>query len=138
MTLRIRETENFDGESLKRQLTYKQKVGGRVIEIQKKISQRDFEDLWEIAINKLEKIRYHFVVKKDYLWEVDFFLDKKDKPYLALAEHEMPEAQEEPDFIPSLISKHLIFAVPLSDTRFSSRRLAEVSYAKNLYNSFLR
>lgn len=136
MTLRVREINDMDGNALKRQLTYKQKISSRLIEIEKKISQRDFEDLWEITSNRLEKIRYHLVVKKKkkYLWEVDFFLHD-GKPYIALAEHEMPEDQMEPDFIPDLICKNLVFAVPANDTRFSSKKLADVPYAKTLNNS---
>lgn len=139
-TLRLRELIDLkDDKTKKRQLTYKQKVNGRIVEIEKKIDHRDFEDLWQLANSKLEKIRYHFLFKKGkekYLWEVDFFLDGDGYTYFALAEHEMPEGQLEPEFIPPIISKNLLYAVSNHDMRFSSKKLACITYAKNLYKSF--
>jgi CYTH domain-containing protein len=112
-------------------MCYKQKVKGRVIEIQKKISRRDFEDLWSVSMGKLEKVRYNLVYGSA-IWEVDFFKDDSET-YFALAEIEMPESQLKPDFIPGIITSNLIYEVARSDDRFASKRLADVNYARKLY-----
>jgi len=112
-------------------MCYKQKVKGRVIEIQKKISRRDFEDLWSVSMGKLEKIRYN-LVHGSAIWEVDFFKDI-DETYFALAEIEMPESQLQPDSIPDIIMSNLIYEVDRSDDRFASKRLADINYARKLY-----
>lgn len=132
-SLRIRET---DGK--RHEMTYKQKVNDRVVEIETKISQRDFNDLWSVAANKLDKIRYNVMTtikSGTYCWEVDFFKDHHDHNYIAVAEHEMPEGQLEVSYIPKIIKRNLVFPVPRSDDRFASKRLANVKYAKDLYNS---
>jgi CYTH domain-containing protein len=139
MSLRIRETLDGRGEggSERYELTFKQKVKNRVIEVEKKLDQRDFEDLWNIAINRLEKIRYDVHVEDDlgvpYHWEVDAFKDHTHKTYIIVAEHEMPEDMETPAFVPPVIRQNLIYAVPRSDDRFASKKIADVKYAKKLY-----
>lgn len=115
-------------------LTYKQKVANRVVEIEKKIDYRDFSDLWHMALNKIEKIRYVIPIR-DYLWEIDFFKDHHHKTYFAQAEVEMVEGLEKPDSIPCFINDNLVYSVPRSDGRFASKRLSHVKYAKDLYNS---
>lgn len=116
-------------------MTFKHSVKGRVIEIEKKIDQRDFDDLWEVSMNKLEKVRYK--VTKPDVWEIDFFKDHHDHTYFAMAEFEMPEGQKQPTVVPDFITKHLIHEVPLTDTKFSSKLLADVRYATDLYGSLV-
>ncbi len=137
MSLRIRETNNH-----RYTLTFKQKVNNRVVEIEKKMDKRDFEDLWTVSVNKLEKIRYDINFfdydNNPYLWEVDAFKDHEHKTYIIIAEHEMPEGDESPHFIPDLISENLIYSVPDSDDRFASKKVADVKYAKKLYESLIK
>jgi CYTH domain-containing protein len=128
-------------------LTYKQKMpevpgrDGRTIEIETDMNEQDWHDLfYEVAVEKLVKTRYHLHASKDghdYVWEIDFFWEKHHNnghPYFVLAEHEMPEGQDQPDFIPELIQKYLIYAVPRKHTHeFSSRRLSDHHYAKEKY-----
>jgi CYTH domain-containing protein len=134
MSLRIRETNDERYE-----LTFKQKVNNRVVEIEKKINARDFEDLWSVSVNRLEKIRYdmRFLDKNSqvHMWEVDAFKDHDHNTYMMLAEHEMPEGVEEPNYIPSLIRETLVYAVPRIDDRFASKKIADVKYAKKLYGN---
>lgn len=110
--------------------TLKVTTAGRTIEIEKKIDSRDFEDLWNIALNKLEKVRY--VVKSKEVWEIDFFKDYKDEIYMAVAEVEIPEDEYEPTFLPDIIQKNLFYTVPLTDTRFSNKLLGDARYASQL------
>jgi len=136
-SLRVRETIEEEKSGVKHEICIKQRAGSRVIEIEKKLDNRDFHDLWDISLNRLEKIRYN-CVWKGQLWEVDFFKNHEQQNYFAMAEHEMPEGQISPDFIPARIKEHLIFEVPLDDDRFSSKRIACVNHAKKLYESLIR
>ena len=116
--------------------TYKQKVGDRVIEIEKKIDERDGNDLWSVCIGKLEKDRY--VLQEDNLtWEVDFFKNG-EQVYFVLAEVELAEGAPRPanDKMPSLIKNHILYEVALDDDRFSSKKLSDVEFATNLYSLF--
>lgn len=127
MSLRIRSSDDS-----KYELTFKRKVRGRVIEIEQKLNARDFNDLWSVAVNRLEKIRYDVVDKKE-VWEVDAFKDHNHETYIVVAEHEMPEGVLEPKRIPVVIKNQLIYSVRLDDDRFASKKLADVKYSKKLY-----
>ena len=114
------------------ELCYKHHFPERLIEIETTIDERDFNDLWSIASCKLIKTRYDIVIKKK-LWEVDFFKTPSGRVYFVQAEHEMPEHQLNPHFIPDIITKHLVYEVPHSDGRFASRKLWNIEYAEKLY-----
>ena len=136
MTLRLRSSQEIikgvaEGE-LKRKLCYKQKVNNRVIEIEKKIDKRDFEDLWTTCLNKVQKYRYSINLNKN-LWEIDFFKNHHNETYFAMAECEMPEGQVEPQFIPDIIQKHMLYSVPLDSDEYSTKRLACITHAKKIY-----
>lgn len=141
MTLRLRSSQEMSFKKVtghpKRKLCYKQKVNDRVIEIEKKIDQRDFSDLWDSTLNRVEKQRYVVNFEKS-LWEIDFFKHHHDETYFVLAEHEMPEDQKQPKYIPEFISKNLIYAVPHDkDDDFSTKRLACAKHAKKLYKELI-
>ena len=109
-----------------------------MIEIEKKIGRRDFLDLFSISSNVHDKTRYDLVYKQDgkkNVWEVDFFKDPsfKNGTYFVMAEHEMPELQLTPDFMPDIISKYLVYEVSINDCRFASRKIANPLYAEGLY-----
>jgi len=139
ISLRVRKS-HYTGQNPKFFLTFKSAANSRVIEIEKKIDERDFNDLWEQALNKLEKVRYlvnasgilESLIEGWRNWEIDFFKDFNDETYFALAEFEMPEGQKEPELIPDFIQRNLIYEVDLTDSRFSSKLLADVRYAKNI------
>ena len=97
-------------------LTLKCNNGRRVmVEIEEKLDKRDFDDLWELSMNRLEKTRY----KMPDGWCVDFFLDHDDAIYFVMAECEMPEEQlGSHKWVPDVITKSLAFAVPTNDPRF--------------------
>lgn len=135
MSARVRETIDHINKS-KYRFCFKQNVDGRVVEIEKKIDRRDFDDLWSKSLNRLEKLRYNLWID-DHLWEVDFFKDREHRTYFALAEHEMPEGQLEPDFIPEIIQKNLIYIPHPEDSHYSSKRLADVRYATRKYEELL-
>lgn len=134
-TLRIRKS-TFSSKKKEKEkfvLCFKQNTGERLLEIEKTINKRDFDDLWNLAKNKLEKIRYEISVRGE-LWEVDYFRDGIET-YFAMAEHEMPEGVLEPSFIPEIIEKYLLFSVQRDDDRFTSRKISNIKYAKELFET---
>ena len=140
MTLRLRSSQEFienklDGQ-IKRKLCYKQKINNRVVEIEKRLDERDFEDLWTACLNKVQKKRYVFIFKK-CTWDIDFFKNHYGETYFAMAECEMPEGQVEPEFIPDIIQKNLLYAVPVDNDQYSTKRLACEQHAKKLYKKLI-
>jgi CYTH domain-containing protein len=118
-------------------LTLKSSVNGRVVEIENQIDERDFNDLWTQCMNKLEKFRYIITDNKNNTWEVDFFKDHNLQNYFCLAEFEMPEGQSQPAFLPPFIKDNLIYEVPLTDCKFSSKLLADIRHANKLYKELI-
>ena len=131
ITVRVRRSISRETQNENFYFTLKVNTSGRVVEIENKIDKRDFEDLWNIALNKLEKIRYEVNFSKD-VWEIDFFKDYKNETYIAVAEIEMPEGRIDPEVVPDFIYKNSIFKVPLTDSRFSNKLLGDARYASKL------
>lgn len=134
ITVRIRKSIKQPSKQESYCFTLKVNTAGRVIEIEKNINKRDFNDLWNIALNKLEKIRYILQNKKEK-WELDFFKDYNGLTYMAVAEIEMPENKKGPDELPEIIKKNLIYKVPLTDNRFSNKLLGDAKYATEILRS---
>jgi CYTH domain-containing protein len=134
MSLRLRNSLNKNDKQ-RFYMTYKcSSTAGRVVEIEKKIDKRDFDDLWPQCMNKLLKTRYEVLHCRE-LWEIDFFRDHNDQNYFVMAEVEMPEGQENPRTFPKIIIDNLIYKVALTDCRFASKLLADTRYTKDLYLS---
>ncbi|RTK96625.1 MAG: hypothetical protein EKK64_03305 [Neisseriaceae bacterium] len=131
ITVRIRKSIEKHNKKCKNYFTLKVNTNGRTVEIEQEIDERDFKDLWNIALNKLQKIRYVLKNKKER-WELDFFKDHKNQTYMAIAEIEMPEEQQHPNTIPDIVKENLIYQVPLIDIRFSNKLLSDARYAKEL------
>lgn len=136
ITVRVRKSTKKNGKS-DYYFTLKVNTAGRVVEIEKNIDKRDFDDLWAICVNKLEKIRY-IVKNNGEVWEMDFFKDYKKETYMAVAEIELPEDQSEPDSLPKIVENNLIYEVPLTDTRFSNKLLASERYALEILQKIKR
>jgi CYTH domain-containing protein len=133
MSCRVRCTRE-NGQA-KWYLTFKQKVTDRVVEIEKKLDERDGMDLWNVAVGKLAKDRYVFD-EKWIKWELDL-LKHDGSIYFILAEVELNEGTPRPKTMPNFMQKHCLYEVPLSDDRFSNKRLGDVNYARDLYNKLL-
>lgn len=133
VSLRFRKSYSNPAKKINYCLTFKYNVaGGRVIEIEKKVEERDFNDLWPQCLNKLHKIRYLVRDMHKQLWEIDFFKDHNEQTYFAMAEFEMPEGKLKPDHIPKFITDNLVYEVALTDSRFASKLLGDVRYAVEL------
>jgi CYTH domain-containing protein len=134
MTTRVRCVECDNNK--KWYLTFKQKtMSGRMCEIEKKLDDRDGEDLWEIAIGKLKKERFSFD-NEDVKWELDFFI-KSGHYYFALVEAELAEGSPRPELI-GFLKPFLIYEVEIDDDRFSNKRLGDVEYATRIYHELTK
>lgn len=102
-----------------------------VFEIEKDITQHEFDTLWPHTDRRLVKLRY--ILKLDNVqWDIDYFFDG-DRLYFAMAECEMPEDMSAPSSIPDFISTAVVYAVPRGETKtYTSGRIADPSYAKKL------
>jgi len=121
-------------------LNIKWRVPDRVVEVETELTTRDFEDLLSQCKERLDKHRYihsHWHNGEELIWEIDlFYKNQNGYPmlYFIMAEHEMPEGQEEPVVIPPLVAEHLVYAVPREETgEFSSRKLSDPHYASGRY-----
>jgi CYTH domain-containing protein len=115
------------------EMTLKRKVPNRVIEITTELGRRDFDDLWELCNPILRKIRFIPAGNPpDQDWVLDMFLNG-DEVYAAIAEVELEEGAPRPT-PPEWLRKAMVYEVPLHDERFSSRSLADVEFARGLYD----
>lgn len=129
MTLRVRSIS--DVKRQKWYVTFKQKVNNRVIEIEKKLDARDGVDLWEVCVGRLTKNRY--IIDVDGLtWELDYFW-KGHHLYFIQAEVELDEGAPRPKKLPDFLNDYILYEVPLTDDRFSNKRLGDAEYANRLY-----
>ncbi len=126
--LRIRRFER-DG-AVSHIFSYKRPVDGVMVEIEREIEPIDFERLWKLRHETLEKVRYS-IPAGDCMWDIDFFKDA-GRTYFALAEVEMPEGREEPPPPPAILEPYIEFLVARDDERFSSKKLADPAYARRM------
>lgn len=149
MTCRVR-SSRLSGESDRRTkwfLTFKQKVRNRVIEVETRLDDRDGNDLWSACVGKLKKDRYVICDELtadngEYsVWEVDFFKTgngfSRTSLYFVLAEVELEEGSPR-IALPDFIKDNLLYEVPLTDDRFSNKRLGDVEYATEMYKKIVQ
>ncbi len=129
---RVRQTEDLASGEIKREFTFKRRVGGHVVEIETAISEDDFMRLWSTREDSLEKIRFAYV-EDDIHWDVDYFGRLKD-PYFIMAEAEMPESRRLDKTVPepSRLIEDFVIHVVGQDHGFSSRRLCSRKYAAKM------
>lgn len=125
-SLRLRETVEQNKEPVC-EMTYKQRENGMNRELEMEISYEDYLAVRKKAKTSLCKTRYYY-----HDWEIDFFRDSTGQVYFVQAEIELPANMAAPKEVPSLIQDHLLHFVERGDNRFSSRRLADIRYAKKL------
>lgn len=112
--------------------TYKHFVNGRVVELEKVLSRRDGIDLWSKCKRKLEKLRY-YVPHRHNLFELDFFrISETPNTHFMMCEVELKEGLPRPE-LPLFIGRHLLYEVPLGDSRFSNTQLWDTTYTAQLY-----
>ncbi len=135
-SVRIRQTITNDQGFPDWQLTFKLKDSDRTIEVENSIDSRDGQDLWSHCYWKLKKDRYVYEFN-DLKWEIDFF-KIKSKVYFILAEVELPENAPRPNKVPYFLKKFILYEVPLTDKRFSNKRLWNMKYATKMYSKLLK
>jgi CYTH domain-containing protein len=131
--LRIRRFETAQGAQ--HIFSFKRPVGAEMVEIETPISAVDFDRLWTLRRETLEKARFHLAAG-DCGWDVDFF-KSGGRTYFALAEVEMPEGRTDLPATPAIIAPHVVMLVPPDDQRFASKKLADTSHAARLARDLL-
>jgi len=127
--LRIRSIEC--GGRVRHIFSYKRPVDDQMVEIETEIAPIDFERLWTLRRETLQKMRYSWADGR-FHWDVDFFKTDDNRTYFTQAEVEMPEEQSEPPPLPPSLADHLLATAPAGDPRFASKRLADRAHAEKL------
>jgi len=127
--LRIRSIE--EAGKVRHIFSYKRPVDDQMVEIETEIAAADFERLWKIRRETLQKARLTW---RDghFQWDVDFFKRDDGSTYFALAEVEMPEGETSPPPPPAILAPHVLVLAPRNDPRFTSKRLADQEHAERL------
>jgi CYTH domain-containing protein len=126
--LRIRSIESKG--AVRHIFSFKRPVDDQMVEIETEIAPIDFERLWTLRRETLQKARYSWRDGR-FHWDVDFF-KAGDRTYFALAEVEMPEAETVPPPPPAILAPHVLLLAPRGDPRFTSKRLADKAHAERL------
>jgi len=111
--------------------TYKRPVDDQMVEIETEIAPVDFDRLWKLRRETLQKARYSWN-EGHFHWDVDFFKTDDGRTYFALAEVEMPEGDSVPPPPPAELASHVLLLAPRNDPRFTSKRLADPGHAERL------
>ncbi len=129
----------FDPNYVDYFLTYKHMINGELIEVETDILSEDYSKLNKRALSRLCKVRHKILDGFD-TWEVDLFYRKfsDNLPYFILAEIELPVGQAAPTTIPSVISKHLLYEVPIGNNEFSNTKLCYIQLAEEKYQELLK
>jgi len=127
--LRIRAIDQ--GGRTRHVFSFKRLVDDQMVEIETDLAAVDFERLWKVRRESLQKVRYSWRDGR-FHWDVDFFKADDGRTYFALAEVEMPEAETTPPPPPAILAPHVLMLAPRNDPRFSSKRLADRGHAERL------
>jgi len=127
--LRIRAIDQ--GGRTRHIFSYKRPVDDQMVEIETEIAAVDFERLWTLTRETLQKVRYSWRDGR-FHWDVDFFKTEAGGTYFALAEVEMPEAEKTPPPPPAVLAPYVLLLAPRNDPRFTSKRLADRGHAERL------
>lgn len=117
---------------------YKQKISGKVLEIETAVSSEDYDLAMVAANSQLRKMRFKVPVKNG-VWDIDYFLS--DAPgshdsivYFVMAEYEHEKGT--PVEVLDVLAPHVRLAVPHNNShQYSSRKLCDREYARRLYSS---
>jgi len=104
---------------------------GELVEIETPISREDFELLWPLRVQSVQKTR-HIKVVGDEEWVVDFLRDDAGDVFFVLAEVELPRFQAEPRAVVDELAGFVLHAVAADDNRFTNKKLADRDYALGL------
>lgn len=116
--------------------TYKIKAGDKLVEIEKTIEPADFDLLWPLTTDRVDKIRFphvHPQDEDDVAWDIDLFLDDTGAFYYAMAECEMAPSKRKPKSILPVLVPHLVYEVPPKRAEeFTNVKLSDPAYARSL------
>ncbi len=102
-----------------------------LVEIETPISREDFDLLWPMRVEAVQKTRY-ILDTDDGEWVVDFLRDAGGEVYFVLAEVELARGEALPKVIPDAIHDHIVYAVAAEDNRFTNKKLSNEGYAARM------
>ena len=110
--------------------TYKKWIPAarELVEIETAISAEDFELLWPLCEERVQKTRF-IKDTDDGEWVVDFLRGPRGGVYFVIAEVEMSRFKKTPDAIPAEIDGAILHAVDAGDNRFTNKKLSDRDYA---------
>ncbi len=116
---------------VQRIFTFKRPVDGQVVEIETELEPADFNRLWKLRRETLQKVRYSWPDGR-FHWDVDFFKSRDGSTYFALAEVEMPAHERVPPPVPPCLKPYVLGQAPEGDLKYTSKRLANQAHAQQL------
>ena len=119
------------GGGVQRIFTFKRPVDGQVVEIETELASADFNRLWKLRRETLQKVRYSWPDGR-FHWDVDVFKSRDGCTYFALAEVEMPAHERVPPPVPACLRPYLLGQAPEGDPKYTSKRLADQAHAERL------
>lgn len=119
------------GGHVRRIFTFKRPVEGQVVEIETELVPADFNRLWKLRRETLQKVRYSWPDGR-FHWDVDFFKTQDGCTYFAMAEVEMPEHEKVPPPLPPSLKPYLLMQAPDGDPNYTSKRLSDPAHAERL------
>lgn len=134
---RFRRVEIEGREAVERCFTYKQMIDGKLLEIERLVSEADYLLAAGSAVSSLSKVRFKLLgAEPDTIWDIDFLLTHSGGDiYFALAEVEFPIGATYA--VPQEIAPFIALAVPPESSHlFTNKRLSNQSYARMVLNNY--
>lgn len=126
-----------ENEKTKYYFTYKYPTNEGNIEIEKEISNLEYDILNQNATERIYKRRHkYFDDNTNLIWEIDFFLDQNNNIYFVMAEVEMPEGMQKTD-VPDIINSNLLYQPTRKDKRFNNYNLSCVETTTKIYEEII-
>jgi CYTH domain-containing protein len=116
--------------------TFKTKVRGATVEIERDLSVHDYQKLFLIGKPVIVKTRVS-IHMSDLTWDIDFLRrPKSGEIYAVIAEAEMPEFVTGLPPIHPILEPHAVKWIDRDDKRFNNRNLANINKVKKLLKEF--
>lgn len=135
--VRFRRSEIEGEDTVQRCFAFKKEIDGRVLEIERLVSESDYLLAMGAAVSSLSKVRFKIPgLERDSAWDVDFLLTQHGGDiYFALAEVEFPIGGQYA--IPVEIAAFIAFSVPPESSHlFTNKRLSNQDYARMALNNY--
>jgi hypothetical protein len=120
---------------VERTFTFKQAIGGRLLELEMDVSEEDYGMARAAAVSSLFKHRFRRGGRDGHVWDLDFLFTARPEEggsiYFAMAEVETEEGADWS--IPSFLAPYVALVVPREHGgQFTNARLSDPAYARHV------